>query len=376
MRIALLSQAVDDKTGIGRIVSSLAKQFWESGNEVHCLAQRIEITAQPFHVREVFGIPGSKALSKLAFRFSAGKIVPRLNCDIIHAFGVGAFANVVSAQSCHRAGLDVLNEHKDAHLAKGGLGLYNRISLADEQRLLKSLHTKRIIAVSHLVKSQIMESYGVDHERISVVPNGVDVSRFDAVRQKTDRNEVRRVLGLSQEHFVLLFVGNEFGRKGLDALVRSLGVIRNESLRLLVVGADDPTPYKKVAKSLGCLDQIKFTGQVSAPERLFLAADTLVLPTLYEPFGVVVVEAMAAGLPVITTRFCGAVETMIHGEHGLYLQNPRDIDDLSRQILRVVSDEELRARLAANGKQEAKKYDWMPIALRILRIYHEIVASR
>jgi glycosyltransferase involved in cell wall biosynthesis len=127
---------------------------------------------------------------------------------------------------------------------------------------------------------------------------------------------------------------------------------------------------------LGIADSVLFMGSVSKPEALYFAADALVFPSLYEPFGIVVLEAMAAGLPVITSRFCGAVEGMMHEEHGLYLDDPSDINNLCQQMQRLVSDKGLRARLAANGKQEAGKFDWSSIAPQILNIYREVLDDR
>ena len=373
MRIALLSQSVDNESGIGRIVLSLARQFQGAGHEVHGLVQRVGVAERPFVVQKVFSVPFSKGLNKLVYRFGAERALRGSDYDIIHAFGVGRFADVVSAQSCHRAGIAIMKEHRGSLVSKANWGVYDRVSLADERRLLTSPRTKKIIAVSSLVKNQILEYYRVDSERIEVVPNGVDLSLFARPRKEEDISESRSALGIPKGRFVLLFMGNEFGRKGLAVLIRSLATMRDSALHLLVVGRDDPVPYQHLAHAVGCLKQITFRGGAVNPERVYSWADAFVLPTLYEPFGMVIVEAMAAGLPVIATSHCGAVEGMKHGVHGLYLRNPGDVHELADQIRNLTLDGALRDRLAHAGREEARGFDWSLVVPRILDVYKSIM---
>ncbi|HCV42347.1 MAG TPA: hypothetical protein DGH68_02600 [Bacteroidetes bacterium] len=375
MKIGLVCESCDNRTGIGRIVNYLAGEFLELENEVRCAAQSFEGTHAKLIRRSVPRFSSSKGLNKILFGLN-GPPFTGSEVDVMHSFGVGRGAQVVSAQSCHRAGMELLDPFRNEFLERRGFGLYDRVSLYDEKALLTSRSTKRIIAVSKLVKTQVENFYGVNPARVAVVPNGVNISLFEQLRNQIDRPRLRSSVGCSPDDFVVLFVGNEFGRKGLRVVLQSLRALNDRHVRLLVVGRGDRERYSRCAVDLGIADNVLFMGSVSAPETLYFAADAFVFPSLYEPFGIVVLEAMAAGVPVITTRSCGAVETMIHGEHGLYLENPCDIDDLSQQILRVVSDEELRARLAANGKQEARKYDWTSIAFWILNIYREIVGDR
>ncbi|MBM2841786.1 MAG: hypothetical protein HW412_2314 [Bacteroidetes bacterium] len=370
MRIGLLCQSCDNRTGIGRIVNSLASEFSSLGHQVSCAAQFFDGTDERITRVQVPHLSSSKGLNKLLFRFN-GMPFDRSKVDIVHTFGVGRGAHVVSAQSCHRAGMKLLSPLRSQLLERGNVGLYDRISLADERSLLTSPRTRRIIAVSRLVKSQVEEEYHVDPQLISVVPNGVNYKLLQELPDNKKRMEVRSRLGLSQSDFVLLFVGNEFGRKGLGVLLNAMKALRDKSLRLLVIGGGDQNAYARRASELGIADRVSFLGSVSNPETMYIAADAFVLPALYEPFGIVILEAMGAGVPVITSKSCGATEGMQHRRHVLHLDDLTSPEKLAEAIRMLRRDEVLRRTLIAAGVEKAKEFSWDRIARMMLAVYDE-----
>jgi UDP-glucose:(heptosyl)LPS alpha-1,3-glucosyltransferase len=373
MKIALVSQSCDNRTGIGRIVNALALEFVGLGHDVSIAAQTLEGIDGRVIKRHVLSLTSSKGLNKILFRFF-GPRFSRREADVMHTFGVGRRADVVSAQSCHRAGLELVGTKQSRVVERRSLGVYDRVSLADEQVLLTSQSTRRIVAVSQLVKSQIEQYYGVDGRNISVIPNGVNIRLFEGLRDRTCRSDVRSSVGFTQDHFVLLFVGNEFGRKGLGVLLRAMSALGDQRVRLLVVGGGDQKRYAKLAGHLGVAQRVRFLGSVSAPESLYLAADSFVLPSLYEPFGIVILEAMAAGVPVITSKLCGATEEMQHRRHVLHLEDPTSVEELSEAIRLLIRDESVRKMLADAGREKAKEYSWERIAQEMLGVYNWVRA--
>jgi UDP-glucose:(heptosyl)LPS alpha-1,3-glucosyltransferase len=179
-------------------------------------------------------------------------------------------------------------------------------------------------------------------------------------------------LNVSANDFVLFFAGNEFGRKGLQTVVESLGQWNDSSVKLVVAGDDDPEPYRRAGAKFGVENQLRFLGKISGPEKFFLAADVFVLPTYYEPFGMVIIEAMAAGIPVITSAAAGAVEDLLDGVHGLYLDNPLSADELVEALRRIRGDCALAGELAANGLKESLRFSWDTIAEQTLAVYHRL----
>jgi UDP-glucose:(heptosyl)LPS alpha-1,3-glucosyltransferase len=292
--------------------------------------------------------------------------------DVINTFGVGRGADVVTAQSCHRGGMDVLRSRANQFLERPSIGFYDRVSLNDERILLTSPVTQRVIAVSELVKSQIEELYNVNPEDIAVVPNGVNFSLFEMLRTQVDRPSKRKSLGFSPDDFVLLFVGNEFGRKGLKALLQSLVALDDRNVQLLVVGSGNQQSYRRFATELGIATGVHFAGNIPSPEAMYLVADAFVLPSLYEPFGLVVLEAMAAGVPVITSKATGAVEGMLNRRHALLLEYPASVEELLEAVRLLKGDESLRKHLIASGFEKAKEFTWGKVAQRTLGIYDDV----
>jgi glycosyltransferase involved in cell wall biosynthesis len=363
LNIALLTQSADDATGLGRIVSALAEEYVHSGHSVHIVSQRCTATAGEWHrVPDISAIP---ALAKLGFRIFEGAITAKLHAPIIHAFGVGSVADIVAAQSCHRAAVKLQQDRGGKRIRRRNFGIYDRLSLADERRLFTGRRRKLIVAVSQLVRKQILEEYEIPETSICTVPNGVHLSRFARERGTlTDRSG-------KNGPFVLLFVGNEFDRKGVQTIIEALPSLQNISLEVHIAGDDDPAPFVRRARELDVCDRLRFLGRVPAPEQLFMTADALVFPTHYEPFGMVIIEAMAAGIPVITSRTAGAVEDLTDGVHGLYLDDPYSSGELSRRIRLLLEDATLRETLSRNGRMVAERYGWPVIAARYIDLYRK-----
>jgi UDP-glucose:(heptosyl)LPS alpha-1,3-glucosyltransferase len=366
MRVGLETLSCDGRTGIGRIVRALSSAFAFRGHEVHVFAHEPGLPDEGIHVHRVPGFPGSKALSKVLFRVGQRQRVLRANCDVTYSFGVGRQADVVAAQSCHKAGIEILQSHPVARSERRNLGLYDAVSLRDEQALLTSGSTKRIVACSNLVRNQIIQFYDVDPERIVVIPNGV-ASRMTTRDAGVIKN-TRRQLGISDCDKVLLFVGNEFGRKGLGTVLEAMARLAAPEVRLLVAGSGNIRAYERFAAALRVAGKVTFLGGVENPEKLFDAVDLFVFPTLYEPFGMVILEAMAAGVPVITSGNCGAVEGMEHGRHGVFLDDPTSAGGLAEWIRTLLFDEELRQKLSAAGRTKAGEFCWDSVADKTLEV--------
>jgi UDP-glucose:(heptosyl)LPS alpha-1,3-glucosyltransferase len=366
MRIALETLSCDSQTGIGRIVRALAGVFVARGHAVDIVTTDPGDLAGQKHVHRAARVPGSRALSKVVFSFEERRIVKRLDHDIILSFGVGRMADVVAAQSCHKGGKKVLHRYALDGGDGRNWGLYDRVSLRDEKVLLTSEKTKRIIACSDRVKHEIIQEYKVSPGRITVIPNGVSVRNID--RSKKAVAQRKKEGGIDTDEHVLLFVGNEFGRKGLRTILEAISRPGWKRIRLLVAGGGNIAAYSRLAHVLGVAERVTFLGCVREIERLFDCADLFVFPTLYEPFGMVVVEAMASGVPVITSRACGAVEGMTPRVHGLYLDDPSSIEEVAGAIQRLVSDEALRTSLSNAGREKAREFSWDLIGDKMLAV--------
>jgi glycosyltransferase involved in cell wall biosynthesis len=191
----LVAQSIDDYTGIGRVVLNLAREFAEAGHAVSAVAQNAKGLPSGIRLARVASFPVSNALRKLCFRLDAPSKIVSLHADVVIAFGVGSEADIVVAGSCHRAGMEIREARRESLHWKRNFGLYDAISLRDERGLFTSARTRRIVAVSALVKDQIERHYQVSYEKTIVIPNGIEAKWLEQVG---DRNHLRSSLGCGE----------------------------------------------------------------------------------------------------------------------------------------------------------------------------------
>jgi UDP-glucose:(heptosyl)LPS alpha-1,3-glucosyltransferase len=172
---------------------------------------------------------------------------------------------------------------------------------------------KKVVANSHMVADDLKRRYGLANEKLGVIHNGVDLARFSFESLRESAGALRARLGFGKEDIVFCFVGTGFARKGLDLILKAFSRLhpRDSRCHLLVVGEDSAADrYHALARKFGCSDRVRFLGGRDDPEVCMAAADVFVLPTRYDPFANVTLEALACGLPVITTHGNGGSEVL------------------------------------------------------------------
>jgi UDP-glucose:(heptosyl)LPS alpha-1,3-glucosyltransferase len=253
----------------------------------------------------------------------------------------------------YRAGDGVHRAWLERRAAVGGR--FQRLSLAVNRKhtatlaLEKSLFAEggagRVIANSRMVRDEIVRVYGFPAEKIEVVANGVPVSAFR--RNDETRGRLRESLGLKSEDVAVLFAGSGWERKGLgfaiDAIEKS-----GKEIRFLVAGRGDKRKFKS--------SRVQFLDVVQEMPALYGAADIFLLPTIYDPFSNACLEALAAGLPVITTSANGFAEIIQTGVHGTVLDDPRDIDAIYEALL-FWSDNARREQASVGIVELAGRFD-------------------
>jgi UDP-glucose:(heptosyl)LPS alpha-1,3-glucosyltransferase len=256
--------------------------------------------------------------------------------------------------------------------------LQHRLMLRLEERLCRSGDGPVIVAVSEYVARQLREHYGLTPPRVQVVLNGVDVGWFDSGQSQQQRRRVRQRLGLRAEAVAALFVAHNFKLKGLGSAIRALaGVVGrgNDSARLMVVGRDDPQPWRRLAKRLGVGEALLFAGASEKPSEFFWAADLLVHPTFYDPCSRVVLEALACGLPVITTRQNGAAEVMTEGREGYVIDSGHEIGALTDRWCELM-DPQVRRRCSEYALEKRHQVSMERHVEQMLEVYRRVCAAK
>jgi len=237
----------------------------------------------------------------------------------------------------------------------------------------------RVVAATETDRTQIVRHYG-QPAPISVIPGGVDLEQF----RPWAKRAAREALGVPTTPRVLLFVGRIQRLKGLEVLLRAFAQLGDLDARVLVVGGQPSTSHESreiarlqhLTQRLHIAERVTFSGAVSH-ERLplyYAAADATVMPSSYESFGLVAVESLACGTPVVATRVGGLASIVHDGETGL-LVPWRDPTLFAERLRLVLTDDALRLRLAAAARESVVRYGWERIADEHLALYDEVLTA-
>ncbi|MGJ4952551.1 glycosyltransferase family 4 protein [Bradyrhizobium sp. HKCCYLS20291] len=238
------------------------------------------------------------------------------------------------------------------------------VSLRD-RFMIGGLRYRAFVAVSERVTAELQRIYHVPASRIHVISNGIDLHRF--CRDERAGRAVREEFGIPQHARVLLFVGHEFSRKGLAHAIGALDRL-GDDVWLLVVGSDNPAPYRKLAHN--AQDRLVFAGARSDMPAIYAAADGFVLPTSYETFSLVCMEAMACAVPVFATPV-GGIEDYLHdGINGFRID--MDAEDIAGKIAAAFADPALMQRLRDGARATAQSYGWDRVGQKYIELIREI----
>jgi UDP-glucose:(heptosyl)LPS alpha-1,3-glucosyltransferase len=270
---------------------------------------------------------------------------------------------------CQAAWLDA------SRRARGRLGWGQRLARALvvplERLTYHPVVSPHVIAVSGANRRDLARYYRRTGN-VTVIPHGIDLTRFHPARRGTFRTPLRRELGMADDQVAALYVGDL--KKGAEPALRALA--RTPAVSLIVVSPTPPGPWEALARELGVESRAHFRPETRAVERYYAAADLLLFPTVHDAFGLVITEALAAGLPVVTSRAAGAAELIDHGRDGWLLTTPWDVDEIAAALSRLANDAGLRARLGTAARRTAEQYPWDRVADATMAVYRRAVAAR
>ena len=370
LRIALVANHIHFRGGMERYCAELATALCDQ-HDVHlftCEADDVPRDKVTVHLVRTASKPFLALFAQ--FYWKTSRMIRMEDFDIVHTIGgITARQNIVTAQYCQAAWGDAIRREPGA---REGINAYHQFMWQMtgyfERRAFTSPLTLGISANSERTRDDLVKFYGADAAKIQVIYNGVDSQRFSPANVQ-HRSAIRQRYALPADAPVVLFVG-EYRRKGLATVIRALGLLHHASVHLLAVGKGDQKHYQALAAEAGITGRATFAGPVRDIEQVFGAADMFVFPTYYEPFGMVITEAMASGLPVITSRSAGASEMMTEGVNGLLLDRPGDPDELSRKMAILLADAALREEMGAHARPAAAEVSWAHVAEDTLRLYY------
>ena len=244
---------------------------------------------------------------------------------------------------------------------------FHRYIMQQEQKMYADSGLKAIICNSKMVAEEIKYYFGVPAEKIHLINNGVDTERFTPALKSEFRSAVRQQLGISEDAATMLFIGSGFERKGLLGALHAISLPSDTKTHLIVVGKDKrQSIYQKAVNRLNLGKRVHFVGVQSDPRPYYGAADMLLLPTLYDPFPNVILEAMASGLAVITSTKCGGKELVRSGENG-FICDALDYKMLQFFVAQAKSIGFIQ--LGENARRTAEPYNHTFLGQNMFRLY-------
>ncbi len=249
---------------------------------------------------------------------------------------------------------------------------YHRYMLAAERRLYASPRLQRVICISQMVQTEIHERFGLPRERLPVIYNAIDPAAFHP-GLAVHRSEVRTRLGIADDACVFLLVGSAYARKGVGRAIEALAAVPAPA-HLVVVGRDKhPARYFALARRLGVDKRVSFAGAQRDPRPFYGAADAFVLPTLYDALSNAVLEALACGLPVVTSDRCGAGELVSAHAAGVVC-GARDIDAIAAGMTMLLAAA-ARTRAGNNALAAMRPLTPDAMAARLVALYESVLPA-
>ena len=325
-----------------RFASEITERLARNENyDIHVFANKWVAVSDRITFHKVPKIPFPRFMGPLVFAWFVKWKTSRMNFDLVHSHHWIFHADIFSAHGVPHAGW-VRNVRKKSPT------LYDRAVIAIERRLMREGEASYFLPVSTIAMEAFRQEYETLPGQWQVVHPGVEVARFSAPDRAACRTDIRGLYGIGATDMLLLFVGMNFEVKGLDTIIAALAKAREvrpeANIRLLVVGRGDENKYRKMAQSLGVADAVTFAGtQVDGLERYYRAADIFIMLSKFDTFGMVVLEAMAAALPVIVSPNVGAKDLVEQGINGFVLPDFLDSDAAADRMLQLLDAERRRA---------------------------------
>lgn len=391
MRIAIIQEHIDlSRGGAETSVVEMARRLARSGLDVTLVIAEGDVPLEIPGVK-IAACPvgaGSKIVRTIRFVAEADRYCREERFDIVHAVTPCFSCNVYQP----RGGTYVETVERSVARSESFWGrIFKRVGrrfnrrqrflLLVERAMLNGKQPPYVAAVSEYVARQVRCAFPrYPSRRLRVIFNGVDLEAPCDDEVGRERAAVRAELDVADDRPVLLFAAHNFKLKGLRETLEALprAPLQRASdgsdaraPALVVVGRDNPAPYRRLARRLRLESQVRFVGPAESLSGYYAAADLLVHPTWYDPCSRVVLEALGRGLPVVTTRLNGAAEIMREGVHGAVVESPRETAELSRAIARALSPE-VRTACRAAAPALREQVSMARHARELAELYREI----
>lgn len=365
MKILLSFPSVNRRAGVERVVCESANFLASRGHDVTALTGEVEPNCLAGNIKQLI-VPRPKpwkvGLAHFNEQFAEVVSSKRQQFDAHGAFCTASPpGGVLWVQAVHKRWLEISSQTRNIWgRCRQTLNPFHYVALKLEQQMIGGRKYGKLLALTSEVAHDLQRFYSVPSKDIEILPNGVNPEEFKPA-SALEKKRARENLGLPLDQPVIVFVANEVYRKGFLPLLSAVSQISVNPPWILAVGKlGSRESWQKHLASLGLAQRVVFTGPTSFANVAFAAGDVFALPTTYEAWGLVIVEALASGLPVLTSRTAGAAVAIREGENGWLLDQPQDVDEIRTKLIEV-----LAGKLQNPGEisRSVEAYHWSKVLL-------------
>lgn len=373
MKIAIIRQKYAPYGGAEKFSAQYIDRLAQLGYEIHIFAREWKTSGHPnVHLHPISVKSKSSTLRLLEFNQEIERELSNHSFNLIQSHERTTFQDIYRAgDGCHK---EWLAQRKKYYPIKGWLSFLNPFHwavLKIEREIFNPENYKRIVAISQMVKKDIQYHYKLPDKDISVIHNGVALKRFHPSNRSQHYRYIRQKLDIPPNAISILTVGSGFERKGLKFLIKSLKYLEAKDWRLIVIGKGNWGKYRSYASWKNRNKLIHIPPPVEDIEQYYAAADIFALPSLYEPFGNANLEALASGLPVVTSKNSGAAELLTHKLNGMVVQNPGDRCEIAAH-LNYLNDKSIRESMGRQARRLAEEYSQEKNIEKMVRLYKNL----
>lgn len=375
MRLALIRSRYNPFGGAERFIENAVNALADQGAELTVVTRKWpagaktnvgKLIVDPFYIGSWWrdaGFARAVCAELEKQRFDLVQSHERLSCCDVYRAGDGVHAEWLAQRR------RVMSAHKQLGVR---LNPHHRFVLRAERNMFTSPRLKAVICNSRMVKDEIVRHFGTDEAKLRVIYNAVDSEKFNPALKSQHRDVTRDAIGCPRQAPLFVFVGSGFERKGLYVFLKALAMLPGDC-RGLVVGSDKKLAvYREVAAGLGLNDRLHFTGGVNDVRPYYAAADVFVLPTLYDPLPNAALEAMACGLPAVTSSKCGAAELIENGRQG-YVRDALDVPHIAEAMQNCLAH---LAPMSEAARAAVLPYTPERMAVEYLTLYRELLSAK
>ena len=353
--VTIVAHDVGAVGGMERVLAELVIGLRGLGHPVTVIARTCELPSDSgvvFH--RVRGPARPLLIAHPWFMFWGSLVVRRWRRGVVQATGaiIANRVDVIAVHYCHRVGPTSPGRAKLLYrIHSRAVGIFNRLA---ERFCYRPTQAREFVCVSEGVADEMRTYSPAVASRVHAIYNGVDTKAFAPGARTEDARALRASLGIDGDRLVAAFVGSEWQRKGLAALIRAIAL--TPGWELLVAGQGDQRRYQELADSLGAGRALHWLGVTDDVQLVYALADAFVLPTSYETFSLVTFEAAASGLAVLVTPVSGARDLIQDRQNGFLIT--RQPEQIAERLAELAADPPLRARLGAAARESALKFSW------------------